>query len=95
MSLGNSETPPSFPTLSFWEVSSLMKNAPTMRNHFKDWTAISMAFLAGMVVAEVATELHEPSTGEIPLHASVQAPAETPPALALGTDAGKARLEEE
>jgi len=54
-----------------------------------------MAFLAGMVVAEVATELHEPSTGEIPLHASVQAPAETPPALALGTDAGKARLEEE
>jgi len=81
-----------FVHLPFAEVSSLMKNSPKSRNAFKDWAAISLALVAGIVTAELADVWQPSASDEIPLHASVQTQVESP-TLALGSDAGKARWE--
>jgi hypothetical protein len=71
-----------------------MKNPPKSRNAFKEWAAISLALVAGMITAEIADVWHPTATDEIPLHASVQTQVESP-TLALGSDAGKARWKKE
>ena len=74
------------------EVSSLMKNPPKSRNAYKDWAAMSLVLVAGIIAAEVADVWQPTASDEIPLHASVQTQVESS-TFALGNDAGKARWE--